>query len=97
MISKTMKELYMEAAKISIQEDVFIPYIGEYAESEWTYFALAGLPHQDVLSGKNYGAAIETLKNYPYVLSVECEEPMINISRFLNTLPVVYENEVKDL
>lgn len=92
-ISKTMKELYMEAAKISIQEDVFIPYIGEYAESEWTYFALAGLPHQDVLSGKNYGAAIETLKNYPYVLSVECEEPMINISRFLNTLPVVYENE----
>lgn len=92
-ISKSMKELYMEAAKLSIQTNAFIPYIGEYAESEWTYFALAGLPHQDVLSGKSYCAAIETLKNYPYVLSVECEEPMINIGRFLNTLPVVYENE----
>lgn len=92
-IHKVTKELYMEAAKLSVQTGQFIPYVGEYKDSEWTYFALAGLPHQDVLSGKNYGAAIETLKNYPYVLSVECEEPMINISRFLNTLPVVYENE----
>lgn len=92
-ISRPMKELYMEAAKLSLQMDVFIPYIGEYAESEWTYFALAGAPHQDVLSGKSYKAAIEELKKYPYVLSVECEEPMINISGFLDTLPIVYENE----
>jgi len=92
-ISKAAKELYMEAAELSLRTKQFIPYIGEYKDAEWTYFALAGLPHQDVLSGKNYGAAIEELKKYPYVLSVECEEPMINISRFLSTLPVVYENE----
>lgn len=92
-ISKPIKELYMEAAKLSMEADAFIPYIGEYAESEWTYFALAGLPHQDVLSGKSYGAVLETLKSYPYVLLVECEEPMVNISGFLDTLPVVYENE----
>lgn len=92
-ISKVTKQLYMEAAKLSVQAEQFVPYVGEYKDSEWTYFALAGLPHQDVLSGKSYCAAIETLKNYPYVLSVECEEPMINIGQFLNTLPVVYENE----
>ncbi|MCM1237720.1 MAG: right-handed parallel beta-helix repeat-containing protein, partial [Ruminococcus flavefaciens] len=92
-ISKPAKELYMEAAKLSMQSNAFIPYIGEYAESEWTYFALAGTGHQDVLSGKNYGAAIEELKRYPYVLSVECEEPTVDISSFLGMLPVVYENE----
>lgn len=92
-ISKSMKDLYMEAAKLSIQNNAFIPYIGEYAESEWTYFALAGIEHKDVLSGKNYAAAVEELKQYPYILSVECEEPTADVSLFLNTLPVIYENE----
>ena len=92
-ISKPMKDLYMKAAKLSEESGGFIPYIGEYAESEWTYFALAGAEHQNVLDGKNYEAAVEELQKYPYILSVECEEPMRNVSKFLNTLPVEYENE----
>ena len=88
-----MKDLYMKAARLSDETGEFIPYIGEYAESEWTYFALAGADHRNVLDGKNFDAAVEELQKYPYILSVECEEPMRNVSKFLNTLPIEYENE----
>lgn len=92
-LSKSVKDLYMKAAKLSEETGEFIPYIGEYAESEWTYFALAATVHRNVLAGKNYEAAVEELQKYPYILSVECEEPMVNVSKFLNTLPIEYENE----
>lgn len=92
-ISKSVKDLYMKAAKLSEETGEFIPYIGEYAESEWTYFALAAATHRNVLDGKNYEEAVEELQKYPYILSVECEEPMSNVSKFLSTLPIEYENE----
>lgn len=92
-ISKETKDLYIEAAKLSVQLNAFIPYIGEFEQNVWTYFALAGTEHRNVLDGKNYRTAIEELKNYPYILSVECEEPVIDVSKYLKTLPVVYENE----
>lgn len=92
-ISKETKDLYMEAAKLSIKTGDFIPYIGEYRDCEWTYFALAGTEHRNVLDGKNYEAAVEELQKYSYVLSVECEESTVNVSKYLKTLPIVYENE----
>lgn len=92
-ISKPVKDLYMRAARLSEETGAFIPYIGEYAEDEWTYFALAGAEHRNVLEGKNFEAAVEELQKYPYILSVESEEPMADVSKFLSTLPVAYENE----
>ncbi len=92
-INKTTKDLYKEAAMLSVQTKEFIPYIGEYKDHEWTYFALSGTTHVDVTAGKNYEAVVEELKKYSYILSVECEEPTVDVSKFLETLTVVYENE----
>lgn len=92
-INKNTKELYMEAAKLSVQTGEFIPYVGKYMDNEWTYFAFAGLEHKNVLEGKNYNSAVQELKKYQYILSVECEESTVNVNEFLKTLPILYQNE----
>lgn len=92
-ISEATKDLYMEAAKLSNRTNEFIPYIGEYKWHEWTYFALAGIEHRDVTAGKTYEEAVGELCKYRYILWVSWEEPTINVSEFLDGLPVEYENE----
>jgi len=92
-IERSKKDLYMEAARLSEEAGEFIPYIGKYLDNEWTYFALAGKEHVNVLEGKKYEAAVRELQKYSYILSVECEEPTIKVNKFLEDLPVIYENE----